>query len=378
MLKVYADQRYRSEGAPVPALLEPLWRKAGASTDWWFQMPMGTALNRYFSVSSSLLRISSLDSCDIAVLPMDWAAVRGYHWAAKGNKEAARLAYQFADAAQRAAKRLVVFFTGDCGDEPVPLENAVVFRQSLYRSYRTPNDFACPTFVEDFVDQYFEGNPPVRKKGPKPVVGFCGLSRPVSRKERLKEPLYYVAMRLRTGRAAVSPYKGIEVRNRALRLLAESPAVSANFVTQGRGMFLNSANVVEEKRALRKQFVANMEQSDYILCARGSGNYSFRLYETLSCGRIPVFIDTDCVLPFDSQIDWKRFVVWIDESELDRLPEKLADFHHDLSANDFEELQLRCRSLWRERLSAEGFFTYFCKQFEAAPETRQGAVASMA
>ena len=49
----------------------------------------------------------------------------------------------------------------------------------------------------------------------------------------------------------------------------------------------------------RTGYVENLVASDYVLCARGAGNFSYRLYETLSCGRIPVFVDTDCVLPHE-------------------------------------------------------------------------------
>ena len=37
----------------------------------------------------------------------------------------------------------------------------------------------------------------------------------------------------------------------------------------------------------------------YGLCVRGFGNFSFRLGETLMMGRIPILIDTECILPFD-------------------------------------------------------------------------------
>jgi len=49
---------------------------------------------------------------------------------------------------------------------------------------------------------------------------------------------------------------------------------------------------------------------------------SYRLYEALCCGRIPVFIDTDCVLPYDFMIDWKKYFVWVDQSELPLIAEK--------------------------------------------------------
>ena len=90
----------------------------------------------------------------------------------------------------------------------------------------------------------------------------------------------------------------------------------------------------------------------------GGGNFSLRFYEALSCGRIPVFVDTDCVLPFHDTIDWRRYGVWCDQSELPDIADKVADFHARLDARAFATLQRSCRTLWEERLSALGFFSH--------------------
>jgi hypothetical protein len=99
--------------------------------------------------------------------------------------------------------------------------------------------------------------------------------------------------------------------------------------------------------------------SDYTLCVRGVGNFSYRLYETLSCGRIPVFVDTDCVLPYDSVIRWKDYCVYLDESEVAVIGERIAEFHRELSPSRFEGLQRDCRKLWEDYISPAGFFRNF-------------------
>ena len=92
---------------------------------------------------------------------------------------------------------------------------------------------------------------------------------------------------------------------------------------------------------------------------RGTGNFSMRFYETLCLGRIPIFVDTDCVLPYDFSLDWKQHCVWIDRSEIPFIAEKVADFHAALSPDDFIDLQRGNRELWEERLSTEGFYSHF-------------------
>ena len=121
-----------------------------------------------------------------------------------------------------------------------------------------------------------------------------------------------------------------------------------------------------EPRSCRGQleFLQNLLESDYVLCARGYGNYSHRLYEALACGRIPLFIDTDCVLPFDFAIDWKRFCVWVDQVDLRSVADRVAEFHASISGEEFEELQVACRRLWEEWLSPEAFFANFHRHLD--------------
>jgi hypothetical protein len=109
--------------------------------------------------------------------------------------------------------------------------------------------------------------------------------------------------------------------------------------------------------------VRSIVDSDYVLCARGIGNWSYRLYETLSLGRIPVFIDTDCVLPYDFAINWRDYCVWITRSEVSTIGERVAEFHESLSENDFVERQHACRKLWEDYVSPQGFFSNLYRHF---------------
>jgi hypothetical protein len=54
--------------------------------------------------------------------------------------------------------------------------------------------------------------------------------------------------------------------------------------------------------ARRNHFVATVRRSRFVLCPRGQGTSSIRLYETLAAGRVPVIIADDWVPP--SGIDW--------------------------------------------------------------------------
>ena len=148
---------------------------------------------------------------------------------------------------------------------------------------------------------------------------------------------------------------------RALRALRESRVVEANLIE--RAQLWGGASVVDSdeaaalRRTVRQEFLENLQGSDYCLALRGKGNYSFRFYELFSLGRIPLFIDTDCVLPFEDEIDWKRHCVWVDERDIDRCDEAVAQFHADLHADDFRQLQLDNRQLWLDYLSPPAIYT---------------------
>ena len=229
--------------------------------------------------------MAELAEADVAVYPRPWEHVFR-------DDEARSLALRFANRAMKAGKRVAIFFWSD-SDEPVLLENAVTFRTSLYRSKRAPDEFAMPAWSEDFVERYYNGQLPLRPKGSRPVVGFCGnadlLSPSLAAQTKKLGRRLANALRVRQAR-----FEGRPLRTRALRALSESPFLETNFVV--RPLFLGGAVQPDGtvdlavKRQIRGEFVQNLVDSDYVLCARGAGNFSYRLYETLSCGRIPVFI----------------------------------------------------------------------------------------
>jgi hypothetical protein len=306
---------------------------------FWGKNPEGPAdpnsgrFDRYAEVGSTFFELASLEAADVAVFPREW------------SRSLASQADSFVTAAQHLGKQTAVFVGAD-EHEAIPTEGALIFQTSLYRSRRRSNEFALPAWSEDFVTAHLGGRLPLRPKRGRPVVGFCGLA---PRRRGVRG-------RLRAHAAHTA------VRARALRLLREHPDIDTNFVEQDR--FLGGALVrgrvdATTMQRVRREFVANLVESDYIVCARGAGNFSYRLYETLSCGRIPIFVDTDSVLPCDFFADWRGHCVWVDESDLDSIGDRVAAFHERLGDAEFVELQRACRRFWEDYIAPEGFFAHF-------------------
>jgi Exostosin family len=378
VVKIFSDRAFLPEGVPHVPMLYPFWgiSEAGESEE------NRDRLDRYRDVGASIFKLTELEEAEIAVLPFDWEFTT---WTQASFYPAShRLAMAFVARAREAGVPVVVFYESDVLGE-VPVEGALVFGTSLYRSRRKPREFALPGWTEDVLSKFAGGRVTVRRKVPTPTVGFCGYAPPLKMpwgKAKLKELARWTLERTGAIRF-LNVVPGSYPRVRAIRSLDRSPRVETNFLIRpyvirpNRSALISrySANSLpstseqlrpEAASRSKREFFQNMVDSDYVLCSRGFGNYSYRLYESLACGRIPLFLDTDCVLPYDFAIDWKRYCLWVDRSEFGSIPDRVAEFHDALSPGQFEELQLECRRLWEEWLAPEAFFAQFVRHLHAA------------
>ncbi len=152
---------------------------------------------------------------------------------------------------------------------------------------------------------------------------------------------------------------------RILRRLAKERRLKTNFIVRER--YRGGIQGAETNNALapaKLEFVKNIWESDYTLCVRGVGNFSARFYETLCLGRIPIFVNTNCVLPYDFKVRYVDYCVWIEENEIEQLPSKLLEFHARQTPGTFQERQLNCRRLWEDYLSVTGFYRHFPEHFQ--------------
>jgi hypothetical protein len=362
-IKIFSDARYLPEGAEPVSLLHPFWPEYTKNLQLESKDYLPSShevLTSYAKISSTLFEITSLEEADFAVLPFDWVDVTGHSWKTKVNKSAYFLGLQFAQKVKQAGKPIIIFYSGDRSHEHIPIENAIVFHQSDIRSQRQPKEFVYITIYEDLVQNYLGNKLIIRQKQEKPIVGFDGLAVQGIWKKKLKDFIRKGV--ILSGSLYFPLHEGHALRNMAIKYLSESPLIETNFKIRSKMVFFHADNF-EEKRKVRLEYVDNMINSDYILCCRGWGNFSLRFYETLCCGRIPVFIDTDCGLPYDFKIDWKKYSVWVDRKDLSYIAEKVAEFHHNLSPQQFVELQYECRQIWKDWLSYEGFFSNFWQHF---------------
>ena len=99
-------------------------------------------------------------------------------------------------------------------------------------------------------------------------------------------------------------------------------------------------------RDARERYAAVMGQSKFVLCPRGSGTASFRLFETLAAGRVPVIISDDWV-PVDGP-DWAVCSVRVAERDVGGIPALLERLERR-----WEAMAVAARQAWAEHFAPD-------------------------
>lgn len=216
-----------------------------------------------------------------------------------------------------------------------------------FKSQLDQNNKAFFPLLSDQLKKLFNQDSVVlREKKKKPTVGFCGHASSSIIKS-IYEKLKFVkinSLRAITGDLNFETlFSSASERLKILKTVSVSKDINTNFIF--REKYRAGAITEEERRKTTKEYYNNIIESDYIVCLRGGGNFSIRLYETLMMGRIPVFVNTDCLLPLDDEIDWKRHVVWVEWKDRKRIAEIILRFHKNLSQKEFLRMQLENREI---------------------------------
>lgn len=351
-IKVYTDKSHYLPARRIYLndILRALWNDSSQSER-----------ERVYGSRAILFKeVDSVEMADLYLLPLTW------NYYVEHNQVG--LAEQAAERARQAGKELVVFSEGDFTAN-IPFKNTILFEKSAYRSRRRLNGnyiYAKPAFIADYLNIYCQGKLQVRQKRDKPVIGFCGQAGGSSfdflRRSILRS---YRQIAFKNGwlKWEPAPFETTQFRAEILNLLSSSSLIESNFAIRKRYRAGYWANKKDPFHPTRLEFINNLLNSDYTLSIRGGGNFSVRFYETLSLGRIPVFVNTDCQLPFDDKVDYRKYCVWVEEDEIPYMAEKIADFHRAMSTGEFTDLQFTCRALWQERLSMDGFYRHFIEHF---------------
>lgn len=239
--------------------------------------------------------LTNIEDCDYVVMPYKWN---------KNNSNNSKVINE----AIKHNKKVLIFHIDD-SDEDINVDNSIVFRTSFYKSNQKEYEKAMPCFkIDTFKEEYIID--------PKLSIGYCGqLITPIRKR-------------------IINELKNSNIKTDFILRTVAWPMIEPH----------------KTKDGVMVEFYNNMENNIFNLCLRGGGNFSYRLYETLMMGRVPVIVNTDLVLPFDDIINWNEHVVMIEEGE--NIEDKIIQFYHN---NDMNGIQKKNREFWEEYISPKGF-----------------------
>ncbi|WP_179348641.1 exostosin domain-containing protein [Winogradskyella pacifica] len=339
--KQHYDKSFRGQTFP---LLKPFIKGEGFTDQERKEM--------YGISETDVVFVDALEKSDVAILTMSW----NYYVRTKQQSKA----IDFLKATQRLNVPTWVVLLDDVGLDFPDYPHVKLFRQSGY-SLKTPEwHIGLPVFISDPLKEQFNTTAIYERPYTKhPTVGFCGfatsnavLALKTKLKIGLKNLAYYLKLHLHEPEMLMA---AAQWRYGILKRLESHPNINTNFIY--REQYRAGTQNAEQRAASTLEFFNNMKNSDYVVCVRGAGNFSVRLYETLAMGRIPVFVNTDCIMPLDDVINWKQHVVWVEADEIDNIGEVLLAFHKSLTPMEFVKIQQNNRQLWCDSLNLKGVFT---------------------
>lgn len=102
------------------------------------------------------------------------------------------------------------------------------------------------------------------------------------------------------------------------------------------------------------RFQKIMSESYFSLCPRGYGPTSFRLYESLEMGVVPVYISDKHFLPFSEIVDWNDFSILLKPREITKLDKILRK---NLKDNNYSILKQNLDEVTQKYFN----FSYMCE-----------------
>jgi hypothetical protein len=233
----------------------------------------------------------------------------------------------FIQKVEASGKKNFVFLGRDVPFVSVKIKNAIIFNSAITKSNQPKNVFSYPHFFEDYVEHYCDKKLIVREKNKIPTIGFCGFASPLALpmgKAKIIGLIKLVAnylglMKLFSEKSSHSYRARTIIALKKSKYLKTNFKIKKDFAFGPQGQLNTGVGITESDETFRRNFVNNIIDSDYTLCVRGIGNNSIRFFETICCGRIPLFLNTDCVLPFDFMIDWKKLCVWVEDNQIEKI-----------------------------------------------------------
>lgn len=266
--------------------------------------------------------------------------------------------------AKKFGKQFGVFSNSDLIVDP-GVKDVTIFTPGAYASMK--NQVNLPALLPfDPIMKLNQGNWSPAKEYFVPTIGFCGQAtrNPLkAAKDLLKISSLRVKKKFKN-----SPYLHIPFflpafeRGKLLHSLEKSPLLKTDFILRSR--YKGGAVSSVEKNRVEKDFYENISNNLFTVCLRGFGNYSVRFFQTLAIGRIPIVIDTDSGLPFESFISYGDSVIRIPFGQRNSADKILTEYFNSKSKEELIDIQKKCRAIWEDAFQLQGMLRYLAMEME--------------
>lgn len=124
-------------------------------------------------------------------------------------------------------------------------------------------------------------------------------------------------------------------------------------------MYVKNWNPIVNKNEFLT-FIDLTLDSKFCLCPRGYGQSSFRMYEAMQLGSIPVYISDTPYLPFSDELNYEDFCVILSEKDLSNIGEILENYSDD----KIEMMTIKMKEVWNKYFSLEGMYQQIIKRLK--------------
>jgi len=106
-----------------------------------------------------------------------------------------------------------------------------------------------------------------------------------------------------------------------------------------------------------QEFINLSSRSVFSLAPRGYGRTSFRFFELMQLGSIPVFVYDEPWFPYEDEIDWDEFSIRIHQSDIPYLGSILSSYTEE----EVETMRSRLYVRWQELFTMEAIHSWLLK-----------------
>lgn len=99
----------------------------------------------------------------------------------------------------------------------------------------------------------------------------------------------------------------------------------------------------------KERYASLIRRSKFVLCPKGAGASSFRIFETLAAGRVPVILSDEWVAPTGPE--WNAFALIIPERDVERVAAIL-----EAAEPKFERMAMEARKAWDDWFAPDVLF----------------------